>query len=98
MRKLHLAWLLGVSVAPLIILAQTNTADQKSSTGAEKDPSASASNPVPSNYKTFKEAYAAGNDALKDRKFEESATAYGAAEELASNPKAKSQAANAQGW
>ena len=49
-------------------------------------------------YKNFKEAYAAGNDALKDRKFKEAAAAYEAAETLASTSKGKSQMANAQGW
>jgi tetratricopeptide (TPR) repeat protein len=49
-------------------------------------------------YKNFKEAYAAGNDAIKDRKFKEAAKAYEAAETLASTPKGKSQMANAQGW
>ena len=98
MRKFHLALLLGVFVAPLMVSAQTNTADQKSSTGGGKDTSAGTAKAASASYKTFKEAYSAGNDALKDRKFEESAAAYGAAEDLASNPKAKSQAANAQGW
>lgn len=98
MRKIHLAWLLGLFIAPVMVVAQTNTADQKSSTGAAKDTSVGTSKAAPSSYKTFKEAYSAGNDALKDRKFEESASAYGSAEDLASNPKAKSQAANAQGW
>ena len=49
-------------------------------------------------YKTFKEAYAAGNQALKDRKFNEAVAHYQSAEELANTAKAKSQAANAQGW
>ncbi len=49
-------------------------------------------------FKTFKEAYAAGNQSLKDRKLDESAADYDAAENLASSDKGKSQAANAQGW
>src|SRR5579859_2209720 len=49
-------------------------------------------------FNTFKEAYAAGNEALKDRKFTTAAADYGAAENLAASPKSKSEAANAQGW
>ncbi|HUO58143.1 MAG TPA: tetratricopeptide repeat protein [bacterium] len=49
-------------------------------------------------FKTFKDAYSAGNQALKDRKFTEAVADYESAEELANTAKAKSQAANAQGW
>ncbi len=49
-------------------------------------------------FNTFKEAYAAGNQALKDRKFTTAAADYGAAENLVASPKSKSEAANAQGW
>lgn len=60
------------------------------------EPQASA---VPATtYKNFKEAYAAGNDALKARHLSEAVKAYEAAETLANSGKGKSQAANAQGW
>ncbi|HVM31958.1 MAG TPA: tetratricopeptide repeat protein [bacterium] len=49
-------------------------------------------------FNTFKEAYAAGNQALKDRRFTAAAADYGAAEGLVASPKSKSEAANAQGW
>jgi tetratricopeptide (TPR) repeat protein len=49
-------------------------------------------------FATFKEAYAAGNQALKDRDFTGAVAAYEAAEGLATTPKGKSQAANAAGW
>ncbi|HVZ81266.1 MAG TPA: tetratricopeptide repeat protein [bacterium] len=64
--------------------------------GAQSDKGASAQ--VEPSYGSFKEAYSAGNDALKDRRFKDAAKAYGAAETLASTPKGKSQMANAQGW
>ena len=53
---------------------------------------------VSEDFKTFKEAYAAGNQALKDYKLDEAAVDYGSAEILASSDNGKSQAANAQGW
>ncbi len=93
MRKAHFVWMLAFLAAPVFLLAQDNTGTQNSSAGS-KDSTASAA----PTFKTFKEAYAAGNDALKDRKFNESAADYGAAEDMASGSKAKSQAANAQGW
>lgn len=74
---------LGTLMIPVWVGAQTDKAN------------APASEPT---YKNFKEAYAAGNDAIKARKFEEAAKAYEAAETLASTPKGKSQMANAQGW
>lgn len=74
--------LLGMLLSPVPLTTQAQTG---------------ASVTAPS-YKNFKEAYAAGNDALKDRKFKEAAAAYEAAETLASTPKGKSQMANAQGW
>jgi tetratricopeptide (TPR) repeat protein len=49
-------------------------------------------------FKSFKEAYSAGNQALKDRKFQEAISDYAAAESMSTTPKGKSQAANAQGW
>ncbi len=49
-------------------------------------------------YKNFKDAYAAGNQALKERKFDDAVGAYAEAEKLATTGKGKSQAANAQGW
>lgn len=100
MRKVHLAWMLAFLGAPLMVSAQGNATAHNSSAGSNDSTSAIASSKAAAApaYKNFKEAYTAGNDALKDRKFEESAAAYGAAEDLASTPKAKSQAANAQGW
>jgi len=49
-------------------------------------------------FATFKEAYGSGNQALKDRKFEQAIADYEAAEGLSTTPKGKSQAANAAGW
>lgn len=53
---------------------------------------------APPSFSSFRDAYAAGNEALKDRKFDDAVAAYSQAEGLASTPKGKSQAANAQGW
>jgi tetratricopeptide (TPR) repeat protein len=93
MRWIHLVGILTFLNLPLSSLAQDKIAasDPTSTTTDSNASSAPA-------FKTFKEAYSAGNDALKDRKFSESASDYGAAEDLASGDKAKSQAANAQGW
>jgi len=93
MRKVCFVFMMAGLSLPVMTLAQNNASAPSTSTGSNDATSTAASS-----FKSFKEAYAAGNDALKDRKFEESAAAYGAAEDLGSNPKAKSQAANAQGW
>jgi tetratricopeptide (TPR) repeat protein len=66
--------------------------------GWPQSSAASSSAVAPPTFNTFKEAYAAGNQDLKDRKFTQAAGDYGAAESLASSPKSKSEAANAQGW
>lgn len=98
MRKTYFSWMLVALSLPVMALAQNNTATPSSSAGSDDSTSAATSSKAAPSFKSFKEAYTAGNDALKDRKFEDSAAAYGAAEDLGSNPKAKSQAANAQGW
>lgn len=75
---------------PGLVMAQT---------AASKDTQAESSKSAPAaSYKSFKEAYAAGNDALKARHLVEAAQAYEAAETMASSGKGKSQMANAQGW
>ncbi|HET9869869.1 MAG TPA: hypothetical protein VFR02_05175, partial [bacterium] len=53
---------------------------------------------APPAFNTFKDAYAAGNEDLRARKFTQAAADYGAAENLAFSDKGKSEAANAQGW
>ena len=96
MRKVLFSWVLTLAGCPALALAQGDAASTSLANSAATAASAPAAT-APS-FKTFKEAYAAGNQALKDRKFEESSADYGAAEDLATTPKAKSQAANAQGW
>jgi len=54
--------------------------------------------PAAPSFTNFKDAYSTGNQALKDRKFEDAVAAYFEAEKLATTSKGKSQAANAQGW
>jgi tetratricopeptide (TPR) repeat protein len=49
-------------------------------------------------FATFREAYDAGNKLLRERKFQQAVEAYNQAENLASSPSVKSQAANAAGW
>ncbi len=49
-------------------------------------------------FKTFKEAFAAGNQSLKEKKWNKAVEAYLQAENLATSDKGKSQALNAQGW
>jgi len=74
---------------PLVAIAQdAASVSTKSSEGISPEPS----------FSSFKEAYSAGNQALKDRKLKEAAAAYEAAENLSTSGKGKSQAANAQGW
>ncbi len=92
MRKCGLVGLLFAFSLPCFVLAQDKDSTPKGASSA-----AGTDNSAPA-FKSFKEAYAAGNQDLKDRKFDDSATAYGAAEDLATSPNGKSQAANAQGW
>jgi len=92
MRKNHWLWLMVAGLG----LSSGLWADNTASAGAKAASSEQAA-PAPS-FSSFKEAYAAGNQALKDRKFTEAAMDYEAAEGLASSPKGKSQAVNAQGW
>ena len=96
MRKVLFSWIWILAGCPALALAQGDAAATSSPNSATTATSASVT--TSPSFKTFKEAYAAGNQALKDRKFEESAADYGAAEDMATTPKAKSQAANAQGW
>ncbi len=99
MRKFHFDWLLALLLAPMVASAQDNKPASPSSAGTGDSAQGAPSQGIPAaSFKSFKEAYAAGNDALKNRKFEEAVADYGAAEDLASGDKAKSQAANAQGW
>jgi len=93
MRKIHYLWLFVLGVS----LSFSAWADDKPA--AETKPAAvdQAASAKPS-FSSFKEAYAAGNQALKDRKFSEASADYGVAEDMATSPKGKSQAANAQGW
>jgi tetratricopeptide (TPR) repeat protein len=84
-------WVLLISVAGLSGVP-LNGWSQNSSTAS------SSGSVAPPAFSTFKEAYAAGNQDLKNRKFTQAASDYGAAENLASSPKSKSEAANAQGW
>src|SRR5579862_2148603 len=97
MIKFQFVWMVVVASLPVLALGQDSTAAEKSS--VESKPASIASNTgVSTDFKSFKEAYAAGNQSLKDYKFDEAAADYDAAENLASSDKGKSQAANAQGW
>ena len=87
MRKIQIVWLAAVLGIPFMVLAEEKAA-----------PPSSGAAPAAASFKNFKDAYAAGNKALKDRKFEAAISAYVEAEKLASTAKGKSQAANAQGW
>jgi tetratricopeptide (TPR) repeat protein len=89
MRSYGIYLVLVILVSPFA-LAQDKDASQAPPTGES-----GVSAPT---YQNYKEAYAAGNQALKDRKFSEAVAAYQAAGGLASSDKGKSQAANAQGW
>ncbi len=62
-----------------------------------KNDTASADN-AQVKYSTFREAYDAGSQLLKARKFTESVDAYRQAENLAGSNLVKAQAANAAGW
>lgn len=59
---------------------------------------ASQDDAVEVEHQNFKAAYAAGNEALRNRDFKASAGHYEAAEKLATTNKGRSQAANAAGW
>ncbi len=87
MRKILFLLILNVVVIPLGVQAQEKDT---------KEPSASTVNA--SSFKSFKEAYAAGNEGLKKNHTQEAVEAYAAAENLAMSAKSKSQAANAAGW
>jgi tetratricopeptide (TPR) repeat protein len=90
MNKFRFVFLLAVIGLPFLVLGQGQTVTA---------PLPSDSNSAAlADFKSFKEAYAAGNQGLKDHKLDEAATDYGIAENLASSDKGKSQAANAQGW
>src|ERR1035441_9527207 len=97
MRKLHFFPIMAVLSLPVMAMAQEHSGGDSQAPEAKLSSTLGSGNPAPS-FKSFKEAYSAGNDSLKNRKFTEAAANYGAAEDLGSNPKAKSQAANAQGW
>ena len=98
MNKIKLFCLLAVFILPIAVLAD----DKAAPSAAPKDTTSkaeSAAAPAASvSFKSFKEAYTAGNQALKERNFEAAVSAYGEAENLSTTPKGKSQAANAQGW
>jgi tetratricopeptide (TPR) repeat protein len=76
------------AVLPLGVLAQDNKATETPVGSKEPDVA----------YKNFKDAYAAGNQALKDKKWGDAFAAYKAAEDLATSDIGKAQADNAQGW
>lgn len=84
MRKPHFFWMLALLSLPFVAQAEDKKKDAPAVSTAS--------------FKTFKEAYAAGNQALKDRKFQEAVADYAAAEGLATSAKGKGDAANAQGW
>ena len=92
MGNILFAFLLAIVSLPVLAFAQ----DETTPTIPSSDPISAAASSM--GFKTFKDAYSAGNQALKDRKLDETAEDYGAAENLASSDKGKSQAANAQGW
>jgi tetratricopeptide (TPR) repeat protein len=83
MKFLKFYSILFLSVCSGIFLNQKATASQNS--------------PMVS-YGNFKEAYSAGNDALKKGHYLEAVKAYEAAEGLASSAKGRSDAYNAAGW
>ena len=94
MRQTRFWFMLVVLSLPVFVLAEEKAAPATSA----KETTASAPAKASPSFKSFKDAYSAGNQALKDRKFDEAVGDYGAAETLATSGKAKSQAANAQGW
>src|SRR5579871_255824 len=73
MRNVYLAWMLAVLGLTVGALAQNNTSAASTAAGSNDSTSTAASSKGAPSFKSFKEAYTAGNDALKDRKFEESA-------------------------
>ncbi len=94
MNKIKLFCLFVVFTLPMAVLADDKAAPKDTPSKAESTTAQSST----VSYKSFKEAYAAGNQALKERNFEGAVSAYGEAENLSTTPKGKSQAANAQGW
>ena len=98
MSKFPFVFVVAVIGLPLPILAQDPRATANSSSDASLASPSFPNSGISTEFKSFKEAYAAGNQALKDHKLVEAAGDYGAAENLASSDKGKSQAANAQGW
>jgi tetratricopeptide (TPR) repeat protein len=91
MPQCYFVWIWVILGLPVLASAQDSTPTDM--TPAESTPVATSSD-----FKAFKDAYAAGNQALKDHKLDEAAADYGDAETLATSDKGKSQAANAQGW
>ena len=94
MNEFKLFCLLAVFILPIAVLADDKAVPKDTPSKAESAPAQASS----VSYKSFKEAYAAGNQALKERNFESAVSAYSEAENLSTTPKGKSQAANAQGW
>ena len=68
------------------------------SAAADKTDSSKASKVSTVTFANFREAYDAGNRLLRERKFQSAVDAYTQAENFASAPSVKSQAANAAGW
>ncbi len=98
MNKYAFVFFLAVISLPVFASAQEITPTTSPSLDSNSTTPSSTDSGVSMDFKSFKEAYAAGNQALKDRKLSEAVSDYGAAENLASSDKGKSQAANAQGW
>jgi tetratricopeptide (TPR) repeat protein len=94
MRPFSFYLMVAVLSLPAGLFAQENSTPATS----DKEPSSSAAaGPSPS-FKSYKEAYTAGNEALKAFKYDEAIADYGAAEQLGGNSKRKGLAANALGW
>jgi tetratricopeptide (TPR) repeat protein len=88
MKKFKLVVALLMAGFPVALIAGEKTPEAVSAPAVVNAPT----------FKNFKDAYAAGNQAVKDLKWETAVAAYGVAEKLASSDKGKGQAANAQGW
>jgi tetratricopeptide (TPR) repeat protein len=65
---------------------------------SERTSTASSASHSSSGFKSFKEAYKAGNQAFKDHQWSAAADDYSQGASLALSDKAKSQALNSQGW
>jgi tetratricopeptide (TPR) repeat protein len=100
MKNILFLCLSAILCSPIPVLAQGKSTS--GNTGAKSTPSDSqasaSSNPSAPTFKTYKDAHAAGNEAMKNIKYDEAAADYAAAEDLATSPKIKSQMANSQGW